>query len=155
MSQPDPAGFVAIAHRVVWCSLSTVDSRGRPRSRIVHPVWTLEDGVPVGRIVSRRGSPKAAHLAGTPFASCAYRGEDHAVAVAECRAAWEPAPDWDVFRAPEPPVGFDPDAMFAGGTSSPDAGVVVLHPWRLRWAEAADLVAGRGQHVWAAAVAAG
>jgi hypothetical protein len=149
MSPPDPAGFVTIAHRVVWCSMSTVDALGRPRSRVVHPVWTWDGrGEPVGRILSRIGSPKAAHLAGTPFASCSYRGEDHAVAVAECHAAWEPSPDWDVFRAQEPPVGFEPDEMFAGGTASPDAGVIVLRPWRLRWAEAADLAAGGGQHVW-------
>lgn len=156
MSRSDPAGFVAIAHRVIWCSMSTVDDRGRPRSRIVHPVWTTgPGGVPVGRVVSRRASPKGAHLAGTPYASCTYRGDDHSVAVAECRAGWEPSPSWDVFRAAGDPLGFDPDAMFDGGIASHDAGVVVLHPWRLRWAEAADLVAGRGQQVWAAAVATG
>ncbi|WP_226367819.1 pyridoxamine 5'-phosphate oxidase [Pseudonocardia sp. ICBG162] len=149
--QPDPTGFVTIAHRVVWCAMATVDVRGRPRSRIVHPVWTIgTDGVPVGRIVSRRGSPKAAHLAGTPFASCAYRGEDHTVAVAECEAGWDPQPDWDLFRVPPYPVGFEPDAMFAGGTGSPDAGVVVLRPWRLRWAEGGDLAAGHAQQVWRA-----
>ena len=69
----DPADFVEIAHRIVWCTLATVDGRGRPRSRLVHPVWTIEPGGElVGRVASRRGSPKSAHLAGTPFASCSY-----------------------------------------------------------------------------------
>jgi hypothetical protein len=28
--------FVAMANRMVYCTLATVDRRGRPRSRIVH-----------------------------------------------------------------------------------------------------------------------
>jgi hypothetical protein len=24
---------------MVWCNVATVDSRGRPRSRILHPLW--------------------------------------------------------------------------------------------------------------------
>ena len=31
--------FVEMAHRIVWCTAATVDSQGRPRSRILHPVW--------------------------------------------------------------------------------------------------------------------
>jgi hypothetical protein len=30
--------FVAIAHRIVWCTLATVDRVGRPRSRVVPPI---------------------------------------------------------------------------------------------------------------------
>jgi hypothetical protein len=30
--------FMETAQRVVYCSLATVDSRGRPRSRLVHAV---------------------------------------------------------------------------------------------------------------------
>ncbi|MDT7578039.1 MAG: hypothetical protein QOH17_4372, partial [Pseudonocardiales bacterium] len=42
MSQnPDLAGFVEIAHRIVWCTLATVDGPDRPRSRLVHPVWQI------------------------------------------------------------------------------------------------------------------
>jgi hypothetical protein len=151
----DPAGFVEIAHRVVWCTLATVDDRGRPRSRLVHPVWKIEPGGElVGRVASRRGSPKSAHLAGAPFASCSYWDPAHDVAVAECRAAWDEKPErsWHVFSDPPAPVGFDPAAMFAGGLGSPDAGVIVLRPWRLRWGRAADLAAGRPHSVWTARV---
>ena len=31
--------FVEMAHRIVWCSVATVDHQGRPRSRILHPLW--------------------------------------------------------------------------------------------------------------------
>jgi hypothetical protein len=143
--------FVAIAHRIVWCTLSTVDPRGRPRSRLVHPVWTMEGGELVGRVSSRRTSPKRTHLAATPYAACSYWDPQQDIAVAECRAEWEAEPAWDVLRAPAPPVGFEPEAMFAGGLSSPDAGIVVLRPWRLKWALAADLAAGRPATVWRAA----
>ena len=31
--------FIERAHRMVWCNMATVDPDGRPRTRIVHPVW--------------------------------------------------------------------------------------------------------------------
>lgn len=153
VSSLDVSGFVAIAHRIVWCTFATVDAKGRPRSRLVHPLWTVEgDGSLVGRVSSRRGSPKSAHLAANPYASCSYWDARQDVAVAECHAEWDPDParSWHLFARPEPPLGFDPAAMFAGGLESPDAGIVVLRPWRLRWAEASDLAAGGRPVVWTA-----
>jgi hypothetical protein len=35
--------FLATARRIVYATLATVDPRGRPRSRIVHPVWEVEE----------------------------------------------------------------------------------------------------------------
>src|SRR5262245_61355308 len=32
-----------MAHRIVWASAATVDRHGRPRSRVLHPIW-LWDG---------------------------------------------------------------------------------------------------------------
>ena len=151
--QPDLAGFVGIAHRIVWCTLATVDGHGRPRSRLVHPVWTFEPGGElVGRVSSRRTSPKGSHLETTPYASCSYWDPAHDVAVAECHASWDayPARSWSVFSDPAPPVGFDPAAMFAGGLDTPDAGIVVLRPWRVRWGRAPALAAGTPHSVWTA-----
>ena len=31
--------FLARVRQIVWCSVATVDRRGRPRSRILHPLW--------------------------------------------------------------------------------------------------------------------
>ena len=53
-----------------------------------------------------------------------------------------------MFSTPPPPVGFDPAAMFPGGADDPQAAVIVLRPWRLRWARAVDLAAGREHAVW-------
>ena len=33
------ANFIERAHRMVWCDMATVGPNGRPRTRIVHPVW--------------------------------------------------------------------------------------------------------------------
>lgn len=151
---PDLTGFVEIAHRVVWCTLATVDRRGRPRSRLVHPVWTLDgSGELTGYVCSRRTSPKSAHLEAHPYASCSYWDPAHDVAVADCHAGWDPEParHWDVFRRPGPAAGFDPEPMFEGGLSSPEAGIIVLRPWRLRWGRAADLAGGKPQTVWTGA----
>jgi len=148
--EPDPAAFVAIAHRVLWCTLATVDARDRPRSRVVHPVWELTPDGPLGRVCTRATPAKRAHIAHSPFASCSYWDPRHDVAVAECAAEWDPDPasSWPVFRAHPPPIGFDPAAMFDGGLGHPQAAVLLLRPWRLRWARAVDLAAGRAHSVW-------
>ena len=44
--------FVEMAHRIVWCSAATVDSHGRPRSRILHPIWQWDGQNLVGWIVT-------------------------------------------------------------------------------------------------------
>ena len=31
--------FLEMAHRIVWASAATVDAKGRPRSRVLHPIW--------------------------------------------------------------------------------------------------------------------
>jgi len=150
MEEPVPAAFVEIAHRVLWCTLATVDTRGRPRSRVVHPVWEpTPDGL-LGRVCTRATPTKRAHIAHSPFASCSYWDPEHDVAVAECAAEWDPDPagSWPVFRRFPPPVGFDPATMFAGRADDPQAAVILLRPWRLRWARAPDLAAGRPASVW-------
>jgi hypothetical protein len=31
--------FVETAHSIVWATVATVDTQGRPRARIMHPYW--------------------------------------------------------------------------------------------------------------------
>src|SRR5262245_44364143 len=56
------------ATKMVWCNVSTVDLVGRPRSRIMHPVW---EGF-TGWAMTRRHTPKSKHLDKTPYVSVAY-----------------------------------------------------------------------------------
>jgi hypothetical protein len=45
--------FMDTAQRIVYCSLATVDTRGRPRSRLVHAVWERDGDEVVGWVGSR------------------------------------------------------------------------------------------------------
>jgi hypothetical protein len=74
------------------------------------------------------------------------------VAVAECAASWDPRREdsWHVFSDNAPPLGFDPAGMFPGGLTDPQAAILVLRPWPLRWAFPADLTQGRPHTVWRA-----
>lgn len=47
--------FVAMAHRIVWCTVTTVDRRDRPRSRILHPFWIWDGTELVGWIATAVG----------------------------------------------------------------------------------------------------
>ncbi len=50
--------FVEMSHRLVWCTVATVDTRVRPRSRSLPPIWQW-DGA---RLVGWVGAPFALKL---------------------------------------------------------------------------------------------
>jgi hypothetical protein len=144
--------FIAIAHRVIWCTLATVDRRGRPRSRIVHPIWERTGDGLVGWLTSRPTPLRRAHLAANPYVSAptgiprtTSRSRSAAPRVTD-PAAREHA--WACFRAAPPPLGHDPATIWAAGLEDPDAGVIRLDPWRLRAAAAATLASGEPARVW-------
>ncbi len=130
--------FIKMAHQIVWCSAATVDSHGRPRSRILHPIWQWDGTNLVGWIATSPTPTKRAHLKAHPFMSLNYWAENHDTCVAECRATW--AFDdatrtriWDLFLNAPAPVGYDPSLIPAW--TSPTAeqfAVIQLKPWRLR-----------------------
>jgi hypothetical protein len=132
--------FVEIAHRIVWCSVSTVDRAGRPRSRVLHPYWEWDGASLVGWVATMPTPLKRAHLAGTPYVSCSYWAPSHDVAIAECRAELVYDDDvrtriWNLFKETPPPLGYDPGGIGVPGWDSPTApafAVLKLHPWRLR-----------------------
>ena len=121
-------GFGAIAdefHRrvakTIWCTLATVDTRGRARTRIVHPVW---DG-PVEWLGSRAGTPKLAHLAQRADVSLLYWDPDHQQVTIDARATIESSPAarhdaWAALQQPAPPYGFDPAPIWPGGPDRDD-----------------------------------
>ncbi len=126
--------FTRRAHTMVWCNVATVDARGRPRSRVLHPIW---EGT-TGWIGTRRESPKARHLAANPYVSLAYVSDVAAPAYAECVAEWvdDSATKeriWDLFKAAPAPLGYDPAPIFG---DLPGFGLLKLTPWRVQLLEA-------------------
>ena len=147
--------FIAVAHRIVWCTAATVDHRNRPHSRILHPIWTLSGDELVGWITTRPTPLKVAHLEHSPYLSCSYWDATHDVAVAECHAAWVTDAAvkqhaWDLFRAAPEPLGHDPAKIWPDGPDDPDAGVLRLSPWRLRVAGMETLLGRSAPLVWRA-----
>ena len=135
--------------RIVWCTVTTIDSKGRPRSRILHPVW---DGS-TGWIATGRNSLKAAHLAGNPFVSCSYWDPQHEQVYADCRASWADDPAvkarvWELVKNAPPPVGYDPAIFWPGGAASPEFGALKLEPWRIELSALDDLRTGTKPKVW-------
>jgi hypothetical protein len=137
LSEVAPA-FVEMAHRIVWCSAATVDERGRPRSRVLHPVWTWDGNRLTGWVGTGPTPTKRRHLEASPNLSASYWAPSQDTCVAECRASW--AFDdatrieiWNLFKSSPPPVGYDPSIIPAwDGPTSPAFAVLRLDPWRLR-----------------------
>jgi len=49
-----------------------VDTQGRPRTRILHPIWQWDGTSLVGWVATGPTPTKRAHLAVSPFASRSY-----------------------------------------------------------------------------------
>ena len=127
--------FVRVAHRIVWCTLVTVDTQGRPRSRVVHPIWEQGECL-TGWLFTRPTPLKRAHLARTPYVSCSYWDPQHEVAVAECVASYADDPEtrkylWDLFKNTPEPLGFDPKILGGDDHLDPKITVLRLTPWRI------------------------
>ncbi|MDQ3694417.1 MAG: pyridoxamine 5'-phosphate oxidase [Chloroflexota bacterium] len=137
--------FVERAHRMVWCDLATVGSDGRPRTRVVHPIWQG----PVAYVTSLRVGPKADDIARNPYVSLAYVCDHLKPAYAECVADWIDDPEtrrqfWELTATVPEPLGYDTEAMF-GSYDFPHLSIMRLKPWRVRLEVAGDQAALR---VW-------
>jgi general stress protein 26 len=135
--------FIERVHRMVWCSVATVDRRGRPRSRILHTIW---EGA-TGWTATRRHSLKSTHLAHNPYVSLAYVSDVVRPVYVEARAAWaEDLADkqriWDLFRTAPPPLGYDPEPIFQR-VDNPEYGLLRLTPWRIELADVSGAGTGR------------
>ncbi len=135
--------------RIVWSTVTTIDGKGRPRSRILHPLW---DGS-TGYIMTGRQSFKAKHLAKNPYVSVSYWDPQHEQVHAECKVEWvddaaERQRVWDLFKNTPDPYGYDPSMFWPGGPSSPEFGVMKLAPWRIELWALGQMAAGQPPRVW-------
>lgn len=130
--------FVQMAHEIVWCTVATVDARGRPRSRVLHPLWEWDGEHLVGWIGTEPTPTKRAHLEASPYVSCNYWTPSHDTTVAECHASWAlddvtRARIWNAFKEAPEPLGYDPaDIPAWESPASPTFAVIRLEPWRIR-----------------------
>ena len=150
--------FVEMAHRIVWCSAATVDRAGRPRSRVLHPIWEWDGDSLVGWIATGPTPIKVAHLEQSPHVSLTYWAPSHDTCTAECGAEWitDDAGREDVWRrfkdAPAP-VGYDPAIIppWRDGPRSPAFAGLRLTPWHLRVMPGTVMTAGQGAPIaWTA-----
>jgi hypothetical protein len=146
--------FIGRVHEVVWCNVTTVDTRDRPRSRILHPIWEGKTGWVA---TLRHAHVKARHIAHNPYVSLTYVAEAPGQVplrpvYVDCLAEWDDTSSakrhvWELFLAAPPPLGYDPAPIFGfAGIERPDHpefGVLRLDPWRV------ELVDGPGEsRVW-------
>lgn len=117
--------------RMVWCAVATVDTHGRPSTRLLHPIWVGQ----TGWIGTYRNSPKRHHLELNPSISMAYVSDVVKPAYVEATVAWEDdlavrRRIWDLFRTTPEPVGYDPAPLWV----DPDHdsfGLLRIDPWKI------------------------
>ena len=143
--------FIEMAHRIVWSSVATVDSKGRPRTRILHPIWEWDGTDLVGWIATVPTPLKHAHLHAHPEVSLSYWTTTHDTCSAEATAQLYVDDDtrkavWDKFANAPEPVGYDPHIipMWSDGPASKDFAVIRLHPYRLRVMAGTVMTTGQG-----------
>ncbi|MEO6158083.1 MAG: pyridoxamine 5'-phosphate oxidase family protein [Ilumatobacteraceae bacterium] len=130
--------FIHMAHRIVWASVAMVEPDGRPRSRVLHPIWEWAGDELVGWIMTGKTPIKTAALAGQPAISLNYWSPSHDTCEIDCVASW--ADDavtrhrtWHLFSDAPQPVGYDPRIIPGWDSAdSPSFSVLRLHPYRLR-----------------------
>jgi hypothetical protein len=137
LSKVAPA-FLEMAHRIVWCSVATINSENRPMSRVLHPIWEWDGDELVGWIATGPTPIKRAHLANSPYVSLNYWTPSQDTCTADCRATWMFDKEtrtkiWNLLLHTPPPVGYDPKLIPAWTSPDVDAfAVLKLEPWRLR-----------------------
>jgi general stress protein 26 len=130
--------------RIAWASVTTIDRRGRPRVRILHPIWEGS----TGWIATGRQSFKAKHLAEHPYISICYWDPQHEQVYVEAHAEWDDDMAtkrriWDLYKETPPPLGYDPGIIWPS-VEHESFGLLKLTPWRVEISSLSTM-AGQGQ----------
>jgi len=154
LDQIAPA-FVDMAHSIVWASAATVDADGKPRTRILHPLWEWDGTDLFGWVATVPTPLKRAHLSAHPYLSASYWDPGQDTCSADCLVEWYTDDDtctaiWQKFATGPEPVGYDP-AIIPQWTAGPTAdafAVLRLAPYRLRVMPAAAMISGEAVLRW-------
>ncbi|MEV4123427.1 pyridoxamine 5'-phosphate oxidase family protein [Nocardia sp. NPDC049707] len=129
-----------------YATMVTVDGAGRPRARILIPVWEVVDGNPLGWLATYRTPVKAAHLATNPNTTFSYWTQRQNAVHADAVAQWIPVEDlttrqhvWDLYQRTSPTGAGYPLGQFWQGIHDPKLHVLRLTPWRIQVVRGSDL----------------
>ncbi len=86
--EPLREDFLRFTTDIVYCTVTTVDPKGRPRSRVMHPIFEVVDGVPQGWALTDRTPLKDRHLAANPHVACLYWSPAQNTVAIDCTAEW-------------------------------------------------------------------
>ena len=132
--------FLRIVRDTVFCTVTTVGQDGKPRNRMLHPVFLVRDGRPLGWALTGRTPLKTRHIAANPHVACSYWNPSHDTVFVDCVASWvegdeEKAEVWDVFLETPQPLGWGPEGMVGYGEErwrNPVFTPLRLEPWRVQ-----------------------
>jgi hypothetical protein len=132
--------FLRITADTVFCTATTVDEQGRPRNRMLHPIFVVRDDRPLGWALTGRTPLKTRHLAANPHMACSYWTPAHDTVFIDCTTAWVEDDDekrevYDLFRDTPTPLGWGPEGMAGWGDEqwrSPIFTPLRLEPWRVQ-----------------------
>lgn len=145
--------FVEMAHRTGMAVAATVDAVGRPRTRVVQPVWEWDGTALTGWMSTANDAPKYRHLVGNPRLSLTYWAPSQDTCSADCDVEVvdddeRRAAAWQRFLTTPEPAGFDPTVHPDWeSATSPTFGVLRLSPTWLRVMPGTLMTAGTGE-VW-------
>jgi hypothetical protein len=90
---------------------------------MLHPVFLVRNGRPLGWALTGRTPLKTRHLAANPHVACSYWNPSHDTVFVDCVASWveeesEKADVWDVFLETPQPLGWAPRGWTATARTS-------------------------------------
>ncbi|WP_280468647.1 pyridoxamine 5'-phosphate oxidase family protein [Nocardia cyriacigeorgica] len=144
--------FDAYVGRIVYATMVTVDSKNRPRTRVLIPVWENVDGTPIGWLATYRTPIKSAHIARNPHVNFSYwaQGSNNSVAV-DATAEWidDPANGvhdprtrqriWQMYARTSPRGAGYQLGQFWSSPDDPSLHIMRLEPWRIQVIRGRDL----------------
>jgi general stress protein 26 len=133
--------------RMVWACVATIDTRNRPSTRILHPIWEGQ----TGWIGTHRDSSKRLHLERNPHVSLAWVSDPVHPVYVDAIATWDTSDEtrqhvWDLFLSTPEPLGYDPAVSFIAPDHE-NFGVLRIEPWKITLA---TLAGDPWQRIWRA-----
>jgi hypothetical protein len=134
------ADFLRFTAGIVLCTVTTVSPQGVPRSRMLHPIFTVRGDRPVGWVVTGKTPLKTRDLAANPQVACSYWSPAQHVVYVNAVASWvtdesDENEVYELFRSTAPPLGYGEAGLAGFGPEGPRSALFTplrLDPWRIQ-----------------------